>query len=226
MLESLGVDRSSAFRLANTLKRRGFLANPSGRKDYILGPSVWRLSRQCDWSKALIAVAHEHLDALASLTKETAHLAVREGKKALFIDHVAIPQRIAVASQTGESVPLYCTAHGKALLVDMTERELESLLGTGRLPALTKRTIVSVSKLAKECAQIKARGFASDDAEFDEGIRCVAAPIRNEDGVVIGSIGISAPLTRFPDSRLTTYGRQVVSTANQITEALLAQAVS
>ena len=108
----------------------------------------------------------------------------------------------------------------------MTERELESLMGTGRLPALTKRTIVSVSKLAKVCAQVKARGFASDDAEFDEGIRCVAAPIRNEDGVVIGSIGISAPLTRFPDSRLTTYGRQVVNTANQITEALLAQAVS
>src|SRR4030088_1291892 len=70
LTDLLGIDRSSAFRLANTLKRRGFLANPSGRKDYILGPSIWRLSRQCDWSKALIAVAHEHLKALASVTKE------------------------------------------------------------------------------------------------------------------------------------------------------------
>src|SRR6202011_4774716 len=61
----LGVDRSSAFRLANTLKRRGFLANPSGRKDYILGPSIWRLSRNHDWSKMLIGFSHDHLKRLA-----------------------------------------------------------------------------------------------------------------------------------------------------------------
>jgi DNA-binding IclR family transcriptional regulator len=225
LTDLLGVDRSSAFRLANTLKRRGFLANPSGRKDYILGPSVWRLSRQCDWSKALIAIAHDHLKALAGATKETAHLGVREGKKVLFIDHVTIPQMIAVSGQTGESVPLHWTAHGKALLVDFGERELKSLLGSAPLPVRTKRTIVSVAQLVKACADIKSRGFADDDAEFDDGIRCVAAPIRNENGVVIGSIGISAPITRFPDARFSTCGRQVLEVANQISEAFSTQAV-
>src|SRR5580692_2112138 len=72
----LGIDRSSAFRLANTLKRRGFLANPSAGRDYILGPSVWRLSRQYDWSKMLATVAHDRLKFLAATTNETAHLAV------------------------------------------------------------------------------------------------------------------------------------------------------
>src|SRR5437763_7935851 len=62
----LGVDRSSAFRLANTLRRRGYLANSSAGRDYILGPSVWRLSHQYDWSKMLATVAHEHLKALAA----------------------------------------------------------------------------------------------------------------------------------------------------------------
>src|SRR5579872_1106458 len=57
----LGIDRSSAFRLANTLKRRGYLANTSAGKDYILGASVWRLSHQYDWSKMLVTVAHEQL---------------------------------------------------------------------------------------------------------------------------------------------------------------------
>jgi IclR family acetate operon transcriptional repressor len=223
LTDLLGVDRSSAFRLANTLKRRGFLANPSGRKDYILGPSVWRLSQQCDWSKALIAVAREHLKALAEATKETAHLSVREGRKALFIDHVSIQQRISVAGQTGESIPLYCTAHGKALLVDFNERELKALLGTARLPALTKHTIVSISELVKVCAQSKTRGYAIDEVEFEEGIRCVAAPIRDARGAVIGSIGISAPLTRFPDSRVATCGRQVANVANQISAALTTQ---
>src|SRR5215469_15788102 len=61
LAELLGIDRSSAFRLANTLKRRGFLANPSAGKEYILGPSVWRLSRQYDWSNMLAKVAHDRL---------------------------------------------------------------------------------------------------------------------------------------------------------------------
>src|SRR5215469_12475048 len=79
----LDIDRSSAFRLANTLKRRGFLATPSAGRDYVLGPSVWRLSRQYDWSKMLVRVANEPLKTLAAETNETAHLAVREGRKAL-----------------------------------------------------------------------------------------------------------------------------------------------
>src|SRR5207248_8988465 len=55
----LGIDHSSAFRLANTLKRRGFLANPSAGRNFVLGSSVWRLWRQYDWSKMLVRVAHE-----------------------------------------------------------------------------------------------------------------------------------------------------------------------
>src|SRR3954452_10009854 len=71
LTEMLGIDRSSVFRLANTLRRRGFLTNPNGRKDYILGPSIWRLSRQCDWSRVLITLSHEHLKRLAMETGET-----------------------------------------------------------------------------------------------------------------------------------------------------------
>src|SRR5580698_9958660 len=120
----LGIDRSSAFRLANTLKRRGFLAYPTGRKDYILGSSMWRLSHRYDWGNMLIRVANKQLKLLAAQINETAHLAIREGKYALFIDHAAVSNVIAVAGQVGELVPLYCTAHGKALLADADEREL------------------------------------------------------------------------------------------------------
>src|SRR5215471_7883486 len=137
----LGIDRSSAFRLANTLKRRGFLANASVGKDYILGPSVWRLSRQNDWSRMLATVAHDHLKALAAATNETAHLAVREGRKALFIDHETTSQVISISGQTGELVPLYCTSHGKALLADFDEAGLKQLLGYKPLVQYTKTTL-------------------------------------------------------------------------------------
>src|SRR5258708_7390203 len=186
----LGIDRSSVFRLANTLKRRGFLAQPSAGKDYILGPSVWRLSRQYDWSNMLATVAHDHLKGLAALTNETAHLAVREGKSALFIDHATSTHVIAISGQTGEHVPIYCSAHGKALLVDFEESSLRAFLGDKPLKAYTKKTINSIKGLTAACVEIKKKGYATDDGEYLEGVRCVAAPIRDRDGAVIGSIGI------------------------------------
>src|ERR1051325_11322039 len=169
----LGIDRSSAFRLANTLKRRGYLANSSAGRDYILGPSVWRLWRQYDWSKMLVRVAHEHLKALAVETNESAHLAVRESRKALFIDHVASNHVIAISGQTGEFVPLYCTSHGKALLSDFTEHDLAELFGRKPLKAYTKNTVQSIEALAKECETMRTRGFATDEAEYMEGVSCI-----------------------------------------------------
>ena len=152
----LGIDRSSIFRLANTLRQRRFLANPDGRKEYILGPSIWRLSRKYG-RNVLIAFCREHLRTLSSTTAETAHLAVRDGAKALFIDcHVATGQVLTVSGQTGELVPLYATAHGKALLVDLDFQELETLLGSGPLHAYTRRTSTSIGDLARTCGRIDA----------------------------------------------------------------------
>jgi IclR family transcriptional regulator, acetate operon repressor len=216
----LGIDRSSVFRLANTLKRRGFLTYPSGRKDYILGPALWRLSHYYDWGTMLIRVSHEHLKELASQTNETVHLAIREGKHALFIDHATGNHLISVSGQTGEMAPLYCTAHGKALLADLDLRELQALFGAGPLRAYTKSTIGAVSQLAKVCKKIKSQGFSTDDAEFQEGIRCVAAPIRAESGMIIGSIGISAASQRFPEELYRICGAQVRAIAKEISAKL------
>jgi len=117
LTDLLGVDRTSVFRLANTLRRRGYLANPNGRKEYTLGPSVYRLPRKHPWSDMLIRFNREHVKELAAKTGETTHLAVREGKQTFFIDHyLATKQLLMVSGQVGEFSPLYCTAHGKALL--------------------------------------------------------------------------------------------------------------
>jgi IclR family acetate operon transcriptional repressor len=214
----LAIDRSSAFRLANTLKRRGFLANPSAGRDYVLGPSVWRLSRQYDWSKMLARLAHEPLKTLAAETQETAHLAVREGRMALFVDHVTSSHVIAVSGQTGELVPLYCTSHGKALLSDFDGQDLVKLLGPKPLKAYTKNTIQSIRSLAAECKSIREKGFATDESEYLDGVRCVAAPIRDRDGAVVASIGISAPSARFPKEKEREFADRVVVVAAQIGE--------
>ena len=217
----LGIDRSSAFRLANTLKRRGFLANAAAGKDYVLGTAVWRLSREYDWRGMLATIAHGHLQKLAGITAETAHLAVREGRSARFVDHAdATNHVITVAGQTGELVPLYCTSHGKALLADFDEMALKRLFGAKPLARHTKNTLTSIAKLAEACGQIRVRGFAGDDSEYLEGVRCVAAPIRDGEGAVIASIGISAPAPRLPDEREPKIAAHVKRIAAEISDLL------
>ena len=225
LTDLLGIDRSSVFRLANTLRRRGFLANPNGRKDYILGPSIWRLSRKHDWSNVLITFSHEHLKKLAVRTGETTHLALREGRQAFFIDHYHCSSQIIVISgQTGEFVPLYCTAHGKALLMDCEMDDLKSIFGTKPLQSHTPQTIVSIRQLAKECVRSKQQGFVFDEGEYVEGVRCLAAPVRDKDGIIIASIGISAPVGRFPLERDAVATQQVCETARQLSAVFSADA--
>lgn len=224
LTDLLGIDRSSAFRLANTLRRRGFLANPTGGRDYVLGPSILRLSQKYGWSNMLIGFCREPLKTLGITTGETAHLAVLHGTQALFLDHHSSTNQIIVVSgQTGETVPLYCTAHGKALIADYDGTQLRQLFGNMEFPRHTAKTIVTIGDLAKSCAQIKAEGYALDDGEYIEEVRCVAAPIRDKDGTVVASIGISAPVIRFPVEKDLFFSRQVCDIALEITSILSAE---
>jgi IclR family acetate operon transcriptional repressor len=219
LAELLDIDRSSAFRLAHTLRRRGFLSCPPGRKDYVLGSSMWTLSRQYDWNNVLVKVAHPELKLLAAQINETAHLAIREGKAALFIDSAHAKNVLAVAGQSGELVPLHCTAHGKALIADADERELRAQFGAGPLQMFTRTTITSIKALARECAAIREQGYATDEAEFAPELRCIAAPIRFGKDIV-GSIGISAPSQRFSRSMYPEYAEKVCSVATRIGNTL------
>jgi IclR family transcriptional regulator, acetate operon repressor len=216
----LGIDRSNVFRLANTLRQRRFLAHAEGSREYVLGPSAWRLARRYLRSR-LIAVCHDHVCALAEKTGETAHLGVREGSQVLFLDHhVAEGQMVTVAGQTGQYLPLYNTAHGKALLADCDRAELTAIFAGGPLRAATRRTIVSLDRLAGVCARIRAQGIAIDDRESLDEIRCVAAPVRDQEGHIVASVGISAPTSRFPTKRFAIAARQVSETAKAIASAL------
>lgn len=216
----LDIDRSTAFRLLHTLKRRGFLAMPAGRKDYILGSAIWVLHNHYDWTKMLAKVAGDELKELASFTNETAHIAILEGKQALFVDCSTANHMVAVSSRIGELLPLYCTAHGKALLADASETELKALFGSMPLKKYTPKSISTIPDLIKDLARINKRGFAVDDAEFTPDLRCIAAPIRLGSSIV-GSIGISAPVLRVTPESSRTNARHVSEVAANIGNILL-----
>jgi IclR family acetate operon transcriptional repressor len=220
LTDLIGIDRTSVFRLANTLRQRRFLAHPKGSKDYVLGPTAWRLSRRYGRS-VLGALFHQYLRDLAIQVGETSHFAVREGGQAFFIDHhTATGQVVSVAGQTGEFAPLHCTAHGKALLADFDLKALKGLFGPAALRTYTRNTITSLPRLARACSRVRTSGFALDDGEYIEEVRCVAAPIRDPQGEVVASVGISSPVTRLHTKRIARAAAEVVASARAISASL------
>jgi len=220
LTDLIGIDRSSVFRLANTLRQRRFLAHPKDSKDYILGPTAWRLSRR--YGRTVLGTFfHYFLQDLTATLGETSHFAVREGLEVFFIDHqVPTGQVVSVAGQTGEFAPLHCTAHGKALLADADKSALAGLLGTAPLRIYTRRTVKSLTSLARACAQVRREGFAIDDGEYMEEVRCVAAPIRDPHGEIVASVGISSPVARLHTRAIARAVAEVKKTAEAISASL------
>jgi len=213
----LGIDRSSVFRLANTLVRRGFLTQLPDSKRYMLGSSIWRLASLFRFENVLLQVARPHVDALVADTGETTYVAIREGTQAVLIERQLTAQALGVmGAKSGTGIPLHCTGVGKALIADFDHDRLVGLFGEAPLKRFTKRTITTLAALAEACGQTHACGYAVDDEEGHEGVRCIGAPIRDASGEVVAAVGISAPITRLPREAVKKTGARVSAAAEAI----------
>ena len=127
--------------------------------------------------------------------------------------------RLTVETDIGATVPIHCTSTGKALFSDATREELQQIL-VDPLESFTVRTHRTLAALMIDIEQVRERGYSYDDEEHYPGIRCVAAPIRDMYGKVIGSIGVSGPEGRMTLARLPEVGAEVKDSADQISLAL------
>ena len=220
LAEQLDLDPSTTYRLANTLRLRGFLTQSPATKAYSLGPTIWQLANRMRENTPLLQVAREHIDAVAEQTGETTHLAIRHEARVLFLDQRLTNHAVGVATGASRSEPLHCTALGKALIVDFGGDELKDLFGQSRLPRETDKTIRTTADLAAECARVRSQGYATDDEEYRQGVRCVAAPIRNFYGEVVAAIGVSAPASRLPKRRFAEVGAVAKAAAGHIAARL------
>lgn len=221
LMAVLKIDRSSVFRLANTLTRRGYLAQLPESKRYALGSSIWRLASLFRFENLLLQVARPHISALAEETGETTHVAVREGSQAVLIDRQLTLQTVGVAGAgEGAGMPLHSSGLGKALLADFDRAGLARLLGAAPLARFTRRTITTLDGLAAACAQVRARGYAVDDEEGYDGVRCLGAPIRDASGAVVAAVGISAPAERLLRPAVKKAAARVVGSAAAISREL------
>lgn len=200
LAEVMELDKSSVFRILTTLSRHGLVRQEEGKKIYRPGFGIFGLASSIYEQMKLPAVVSPFLREIARKTSENAHLAVRSGTQAVFIDREQGTNRILTNTNIGDTEELYCTAVGKCLICDFSREELNILFSRRRLKRFTELTITDLNALSRELGEVKAKGYAVDMEEFEANVVCLACPIMNYQGKIIAAIGISGTKDRgLPD---------------------------
>ncbi len=215
----LRLAKSTVYRLLQTLAGRDYVVQDPATGRYRLGLKLLELGALVSDHLTIRTVAQPHLQWLMEATKETVHLGLLEGRQVIYADKIESPQTIRMYSRVGRQSPLHCTALGKALLAYQPEQMLRDLLGAG-LRRYTSRTIAAPGRLRTELKRVREEGCALDNEEFEEGLRCVAAPIRDHAEAVIASLGIAGPAARLGPGRLPALIKHVREAADAVSAAL------
>ncbi len=196
----LEVDKSTVYRMLVTLMDAGYVLRDDASKRYKLSYKVVSLSRYLLAGNELSGLIRKTMRSISSHTGETVHLSVLERYETTIIDKVKGGQILSVDFQIGDHAPLHCTSIGKTLLAFQDVRLVEQVIAKG-LPQVAKNTITNPRKFRKELQLIRSQGYAFDDAEMADDMRCVAVPIFESNGVSKG-ISMSGPISRFTLDRL------------------------
>lgn len=194
----VALPKGTTHRLLSSLAYFDFVRQDGTNKNYHLGFKLVELGNllinQLDFRNEARPIMLE----LAEKTGETIHLVIIDQDEALYIDKVSLNQTgLQMMSRVGSRIPLHSSSVGKVLAAHLDEDELDRILQTKGLPRRTKNTITNLLRFKKHLKDVKAKGYAIDDQENEKGIRCVAAPIRNENGMVIAAMSISGPAIRL-----------------------------
>ncbi len=218
--ERTGLHKSTVHRFLVNLEAVGFLERDARSQRYRLGLRMFEmggivLEQMSLWDEAL-----PFLERLVVESGETGHLAVLERGEAIYIEKVEARRALRIPSAMGRGYPAHATSLGKVLLSDLPDAEVRETMDAHGMVSYTRTTITDVERLLVELAVIRDRGYAVDDEEYDEGLRCVGAPIRDHTGRVVAALGIGGPVTRVTPARVDDLARLVIAAGNGLSRRL------
>lgn len=212
---SLGVHRSTAFRLVATLESHDLVEQDSDRGRYRLGVGVVRLAGATSARLDLVRESRAVTPALARAVGETVNVAVLADREALYVDQVAGPSALQLHHWVGRRIPLHATSNGKVLLAHAPAALCEEVIAAG-LPVLAVRTVTDPGRLRAELAEVRLRGYATAVDELEDGLSAVAAPVLGADGSVIASLSASGPTFRMPETAIAAVAERVMAAAREV----------
>jgi len=199
IVAATATPKASTHRILKELVGLGVLSFSSHTARYRGSLKLAGLGSEVTGNFDLRTLAHSHLQALHEVTHHAAHLGIRDGAAGVYLDKIETPDYgIKLFSEVGKRFPLHCTAMGKTLLAFAKAEDRERFL-TRPLDAITPNTITEPDRLREELARVRTDGYAIDREEITRGVMCVAAPIFDSPGKVIGAVSIAFPSYIFTD---------------------------
>ena len=194
---SAGLNVSTCHHLISTLYNWGYVARGANSRSYVLGSRILHLSAACLRQVDLPRRAESLVGRLNDQTRETVQLAIMQDTNLVHVLRREARHAVRVdGTLGGKSNAAHATATGKAILAWLPPTELDRIVADKGLTAFTPNTITDLEKLKEELRLTRRNGFAIDREEFQLGVMCLGAAIRDHAGAVVGSIGVSSPAFR------------------------------
>jgi IclR family transcriptional regulator, KDG regulon repressor len=215
----VGLHPSTTFHIAKTLVNLGYLRQIETSRCYCIGRELFTLAAAAIDEVRLVNIAGSVLADLSQVTGETTYFGVTSGEQLVIIAKHEGAGAIRINDSLGNIRPKHCTALGKIILAAMPQDKFEAFLSREDLASYTPKTITSRERLRKEIGEVRKSWVAFDEGEFNAELHCVAVPVLDFTGRVIGSLGVSGPAWRLSVQALQ---RQIAS-ARRAAERLSAE---
>jgi IclR family acetate operon transcriptional repressor len=211
---------STTHRLLETLRQHGVVEFDEGDQTWAIGVEAFRIGSTYLLRANYIDAGRQMMRRMVERTGETANLGVPDNGDVVFVSQVETQQPIRAFFPPGTRGHMHASGIGKALLAEMSQERVASIVRQHGLPAFTDNTITSLGALTDDLEAIQTRGWAVDDEERQLGMRCLAAPIFNEFREIVAGISISGPAVRLPDEKLAEFGPLVRECADEVTHRI------
>jgi DNA-binding IclR family transcriptional regulator len=215
----VGLHNSTTFHLAKTMVSLGYIRREKDSKRYRVGRPLFALAASALDEIEMVNVATPALEDLSRETGESSHFAVRMGDAVVVIARTSGPGAFHLTDRVGVLRPAHCTALGKVILASLRQDQLERFLARVELKPSTAHTITESPVLLREIAEIRRSGIAYDDGEFNLEVRCVAVPVKDFTGQIIGALGISGPIWRLSNQVMQSRAKTVQAASNRLSAA-------
>ncbi len=212
----VGLHNSTTFHLAKTMVSLGYMRQERDSKRYRVGRPLFALAASALDEIEMVNLATPILEDLSRESGESGHFAVRMGDSVVVIARTSGAGAFQLTDRVGVVRPAHCTALGKIILASLRPDQLKRFLERVDLKPSTAKSITDPSALLREITEIRRNAIAFDDGEFNAEVRCVAVPVYNFTGEVIGALGISGPIWRMTDQVLQSRARLVQNAAKRL----------
>jgi IclR family KDG regulon transcriptional repressor len=216
LAREMDMPKATVFRFIQTLKDLGYLIPLPGDEGFLLTMKLFQLGAGALEHQDMITLAHPFMVRLSDLSRETIHLAIRDGNKIIYIHKIDSQYSLQMQSAVGRSAPLHCTGVGKVLSAWEPPERLKNILKNYDWTPYTEQTLTNEKDFMTELAKIRERGFAEDREEHEERIFCIAVPVRDHTGSVVAGLSVSQPRFRLDREKQKEITRALIEESGKL----------